>query len=75
MKLMADDLGVLVDPVDRHPLMFVTQDLEGVENLSEGCVEVFVHDHHVQILFVLSLKHRRLLHLIDQLIILKIFND
>lgn len=58
MKLMADDLDDLVDPVDRHPLMFMTQDFECVENLSEGCVEVFVNDHHVQILFVLSLEHR-----------------
>lgn len=60
-----------INPIDWNPLMLVTQDFQRIEHLSEGLIEILVDDHHVQILFVFSLKHRRLFHLVDELIVLK----
>ena len=65
-------LEASVDPINGHPLMLVSQNIQGIENLSEGLIKVFINDNHVQILFVLSLKHCRLFDLRYQLVILKI---
>lgn len=59
----------LVDPVDGHPLVLVTQLVERLHHFAERHVKVFVGDGHVQIFFVFTLQQGTLLDSGDQILI------
>lgn len=49
-------LPVLVDPVDRYPLVFVTEGFQCVRHGPECDVKVLVDDDHVQVFVILALQ-------------------
>lgn len=46
----------LVYPVDRNPLVFVTQSLHCLDDLSECYVEIIVDHHHIDVFVVFALQ-------------------
>lgn len=62
--------GILVDPVDRHPLLLVAHLIQRLHHLAERLIEVLVHDDHVEVFLILALDEAALLDGGDQVVVL-----
>lgn len=61
---------VLVDPVDRHPLLLVTHLIQGLDHLTEGLIEILVDNYHVEVFAIFALDKAALLNRGNQIVVL-----
>lgn len=60
----------LVDPVDGHPLLLMAHLFQGLDDLTEGLIEILVDDDHVKVFAILALNKAALLHSGNQVVVL-----
>lgn len=60
----------LINPIHRHPLLLMTHLIQGLHDLTERFIKIFVDNNHIKVFLVFSLHKATLLYCGNEIVIL-----